>query len=61
MRLNDEALPARSLGAGNSGAQSSGKNRSSGSTSMGSAKPNRGSTSEPAGGAMAAAFAKLKR
>jgi uncharacterized protein len=61
MRLNDEALPARSLGAGNSGAQSSGKNRSSGSTSMGSAKPNRGSTPEPTGGAMAAAFAKLKR
>jgi protein Tex len=61
MRLNDEAPPARSLGAGTSGGQSSGKNRSNSSTSMGGAKPNRGNTPEPAGGAMAAAFAKLKR
>jgi uncharacterized protein len=62
MRLNDEAPPARSPGtsAGSSG-QASGKNRSGSSGSLGGAKPNRGNTPEPAGGAMAAAFAKLKR
>jgi uncharacterized protein len=61
MRLNDEAPPARSLGAGAGGGQSSGKNRSGSSGSLGGVKPNRGNTPEPAGGAMAAAFAKLKR
>lgn len=62
MRLNDEAPPARSLGTGaSSSSQASGKNRSGSSGSPGGAKPNRGNTPEPAGGAMAAAFAKLKR
>ena len=62
MRLNDEVPPARSQGTGgSSSSQASGKNRSGNSGSLGGAKPNRGNTPEPAGGAMAAAFAKLKR
>lgn len=63
MRLNDEAPPARSMSAGaNSGGQTSGKNRSGGSGNMGGAQPSRNNAPEPTGqGAMAAAFAKLKR
>lgn len=62
MRLNDEAPPARSQGSGpSSRGQHSEKNRSGSSGSLGGAKPNRGNTPEPTGGAMAAAFAKLKR
>ena len=62
MRLNDEAPPARSLGTAASGSgQASGKNRPGSSGSLGGVKPNRGNTPEPSGGAMAAAFAKLKR
>jgi uncharacterized protein len=55
MRLNDETPPARSAG----GAPAS-SNRSSGGQSAG--KQNKGAAPEPLGqGAMAAAFAKLKR
>jgi protein Tex len=62
MRLNDEAPPARSQGTGpSSSGQNSGKNRSGSSGSIGGAKPSRGNSPEPSGGAMAAAFAKLKR
>jgi len=66
MRLNDEAPPARSVNAGAMGSgQPSGKKRSGGSENSGSAggaKPSRNSAPEPTGqGAMAAAFAKLKR
>lgn len=62
MRLNDEAPPARSQGTGpNSSGKTSGKNRSGSSGSIGGAKPSRGNSPEPSGGAMAAAFAKLKR
>jgi uncharacterized protein len=66
MRLNDEAPPARSMNTGATGSgPSTAKNRSGGSGSAGNAggpKPNRNSAPEPTGqGAMAAAFAKLKR
>ncbi|MGB4010304.1 MAG: Tex family protein [Zwartia sp.] len=63
MRLNDEAPPARSMNTGAAGGgQTSGKNRSGGSGSSGGAKPSRNGAPEPTGqGAMAAAFAKLKR
>jgi uncharacterized protein len=63
MRLNDEAPPARSMSAGATGnGQAPGKNRSGGSGGLGGIKPSRNNLPEPAGhGAMAAAFAKLKR
>lgn len=60
MRLNDEAPPARS----SAGAQTAVKGRNSTgiSNGHGGSKPNRGGMAEPAGqGAMAAAFAKLKK
>jgi uncharacterized protein len=68
MRLNDEAPPARAMHAGATSGQASGKNRSGGSGGasggggMAGAKPSRNSAPEATGqGAMAAAFAKLKR
>jgi len=64
MRLNDEAPPARAQGAGaGASASSPSKNRGGANAGgSGSTKANRSGNSEPTGqGAMAAAFAKLKR
>jgi uncharacterized protein len=60
MRLNDDAPPTRSLAAG--GGSGGGGSGSGGKGNRGARKPNTGSTPEPSpGGAMAAAFAKLKK
>jgi uncharacterized protein len=61
MRLNDDAPPARSMAAG--GGPSGGNGGGSGgSANRGARKPNASSAPEPSpGGAMAAAFAKLKK
>jgi uncharacterized protein len=61
MRLNDDAPPARSMAAG--GGPSGGNGGGSGgNNNRGARKPNASSAPEPSpGGAMAAAFAKLKK
>ena len=61
MRLNDDAPPARSMAAGGGSGGGNGGG-SGGNSNRGARKPNASSTAEPSpGGAMAAAFAKLKK
>jgi hypothetical protein len=61
MRLNDDAPPARSMAAG--GGPNGGNGSGAGANAnRGTRKPNTmGSPESSAGGAMAAAFAKLKK
>jgi uncharacterized protein len=63
MRLNDDAPPARSMAAGGGSSSGAGGGNSGGNANRGGTrKPSANSTPEPSpGGAMAAAFAKLKR
>jgi uncharacterized protein len=61
MRLNDDAPPARSMTAGG-GPDGSNGGGSGGNANRGARKSNANSAPEPSpGGAMAAAFAKLKK